>query len=87
MAKDLLGTSPLARARIAEGLSQAGIATQLGMSQQGYRLIEHGRSDPSTERAERLAVILGRSVSEVVELLKQTREWHRRSRRRRGVAA
>ena len=51
--------------REAAGMSQAALATQLGVSRQTINAIETGRYDPSLTLAIRLSRHFGRTVEEV----------------------
>jgi putative transcriptional regulator len=51
--------------RTAAGLTQADLATRLGVSRQTVISIERGRYDPSLPLAFRIARLFGRTIEEV----------------------
>ena len=56
----------LKKARLKRGLSQKALAAALPMTQQGYCRYENGTAAPSPEIINRLAVLLGVSVAELL---------------------
>lgn len=56
----------LKKARLKRGLSQKALAAALPMTQQGYCRYENGTAAPSPEIINRLAVLLGVPVAELL---------------------
>jgi transcriptional regulator with XRE-family HTH domain len=73
MPRPITGESPLARLRIAAGLSQRELAERLGkISEPGIHRWETGRTRPSVDILPVLAETLGVSIESIVHAIIQT---------------
>jgi transcriptional regulator with XRE-family HTH domain len=73
MPRPITGESPLARLRIAAGLSQRELAERLGViSEPGIHRWETGRTRPSVDILPRLASTLGVSIEALVHAIVAT---------------
>jgi transcriptional regulator with XRE-family HTH domain len=73
MARPITGESPLARLRVAAGLSQTQLAERLGtISEPGIHRWETGRTRPSVDILPRLATTLGVSIETLVHAIVET---------------
>jgi transcriptional regulator with XRE-family HTH domain len=73
MPRPITGESPLARLRVAAGLSQVQLAEHLGtVSEPGIHRWETGRTRPSVDILPPLASILGVSIEALVYAIVQT---------------
>lgn len=57
--------TPLTRARVAAGLTQAQASERLGVSKSSYSMIESGGRMPSVDLAQRIAALVGRTVAQL----------------------
>ena len=57
--------TPLARARIARGLTQQQCARVLGLAQSAYSAIERGRTTPDVRQAQTIAAYLRCKVADL----------------------
>lgn len=58
-------STPLQRARCAKDLTQADLASRIGLTQSGYSKIERGLTMPSVRTAARIALEVGATISEL----------------------
>jgi DNA-binding XRE family transcriptional regulator len=73
LARPITGESPLARLRVAAGLSQQQLADQLGtISEPGIHRWETGRTRPSVDILPRLAETLAVSIESLVHAIVET---------------
>ena len=73
MPRPITGESPLARLRVAAGLSQTQLAERLGtVSEPGIHRWETGRTRPSVDILPRLASTLGISIETLVHAIVET---------------
>jgi transcriptional regulator with XRE-family HTH domain len=71
--RPITGESPLARLRVAAGLSQTELAERLGtISEPGVHRWETGRTRPSVDILPRLASTLGVSIESLVLAIVET---------------
>jgi transcriptional regulator with XRE-family HTH domain len=71
--RPITGESPLARLRVAAGLSQTQLAERLGtISEPGVHRWETGRTRPGVDILPRLAATLGVSVESLVQAIVET---------------
>jgi transcriptional regulator with XRE-family HTH domain len=71
--RPITGESPLARLRVAAGLSQQQLADRLGtISEPGIHRWETGRTRPSIDILPRLASTLGVSIESLVQAIVET---------------
>lgn len=61
----LVVNNVLKQARLAKNLTQAAVASRVGLSRPAYANVERGRKNPSLEVAIRLAELLGHPVEEL----------------------
>ncbi len=73
MPRPIAGDSPLARLRIAAGMSQRQLAEHLStISEPGIHRWETGRTRPSVDILPKLAAILGTTVESLVQAVIET---------------
>jgi transcriptional regulator with XRE-family HTH domain len=73
MPRPITGETPLARLRVAAGMSQVQLAQRLGMiSEPGIHRWETGRTRPSVDILPRLASVLGVSLEALVHAIVET---------------
>ena len=73
MPRPITGESPLARLRVAAGMSQQQLANRLGtISEPGIHRWETGRTRPSIDILPDLAKVLGVSIEQLVQAIVET---------------